>query len=240
MLNYPKLPYNTLNEKADVLSLPNKLCCPLNQVGRVHWNDATCLSSCHLDSERKELSVNGENAVLASERAAAPFFVPHLRKRHPLLINSRYSPTSSSTPGCFPISSFTSPRCQHCVIFERPFSLSRPLCLVAGVGPESSPLTWGTSGSRDLYPSICPAWVTLPGEEPPAGKAPGVPEAHEAEDHDKVAILPWVCERAAGGKSSVILMFNSVCVCEFHSFRCIIFFFLHLIFSCPQGSCSGC
>lgn len=88
MLNYPKLPYNTLNEKADVLSLPNKLCCPLNQVGRVHWNDATCLSSCHLDSERKELSVNGENAVLASERAALPFFVPHLRKRHPLLINS--------------------------------------------------------------------------------------------------------------------------------------------------------
>lgn len=91
MLNYPKLPYNTLNEKDDMLPLPNQLCCPLTQVGRVHWNDATCLSSCYLDSERKELSVNMENEVLASERAAVPFFVPHLRKHHPLLINSHRS-----------------------------------------------------------------------------------------------------------------------------------------------------
>lgn len=234
MLNYPKLPYNTLKEKDDALSLPNKLSCPLNQVGRVHLNDATCLLSCHLDSERRELSVNGEDAVSASERAAVPLFVPHLRKRHPLLINShRRSSAATLLPAArHPVASqfplLTSSRCQHGVIFERPFSLSRPLCLVAGVGPESGPLTWRTCGSCDLYPSICAAWATPPGEEPPAGKAPGVSEAHKAEDHDKVAIR----RRAAGAKSSVVSTFNAVCVC-------ISFLSLHLGFSCPQGHAVG-
>lgn len=205
ILNYPELPHNTLD---DVLSLPNKLCCPLNQVGRVHLNDATCLLSCHLDSERKELSVNGENEVLASERAAVPFFVPHLRKHHPLLINSATLLPAARQPVAsqFPLLH------RHVVniassLKDRSHSHA-PLCLVARVGPESSPLTWRTCGSCDLYPSICPAWVTLPGEEPPAGKALGVSEAHKPKDHDKVAILPRVCERAAGSKSSVMLMFN--------------------------------
>ena len=43
--------------------------------------------------------------------------------------------------------------------------------------------------SLDLYPSTCPAWVALPGDEAPTGIALGVSEALKLADHDKVAIL---------------------------------------------------
>ena len=41
--------------------------------------------------------------------------------------------------------------------------------------------------SSGLYPSTCPAWVTLPGDCAPACIALWVTETHKPSNHDKVA-----------------------------------------------------
>ncbi|KAK7115620.1 hypothetical protein V1264_001456 [Littorina saxatilis] len=53
-----------------------------------------------------------------------------------------------------------------------------------GVGPTQTSERGGPNLS-DLYPSTCPAWVTLPGAEAPAGIALRVTEARKPSHHDK-------------------------------------------------------